>query len=260
MTSAAGQKTYWGLGEIVMWIRTRDHKRVAAISDLSEEDAMVLAMFTDMARLSEQEAMVLAVVADKSRSDLRPLPGLTATNSDDDRDTAAPQVHGKSSDIGEPIPMPPDQALDDLHRKVHSRRVPMTAIKCDGSSDEQIPVPPVDLHDLIFLLVPGHPVAPVGLWSRSRRNTLVWRSPQFLSTAGVRVWPARNTKTAAVYGAILRHLREIVTPEAPLTKREAQRRCLAEVHNAYPEAFKKVWTVLEPSCKRGRGKHGPRGH
>jgi hypothetical protein len=121
-------------------------------------------------------------------------------------------------------------------------------------------VPPVDLHDLIFLLVPGHPVAPVGLWSRSRRNTLVWRSPQFLSTAGVRVWPARNTKTAAVYGAILRHLREIVTPEAPLTKREAQRRCLAEVHNAYPEAFKKVWTVLEPSCKRGRGKHGPRGH
>jgi len=88
---------------------------------------MVLAMFTDKAPLSEQEAMVLAVVADKSRSDLRPLPGLTATNSDADRDTAAPQVHGKSSDIGEPIPMPPDQALDDLHRKVHSRRVPMTA-------------------------------------------------------------------------------------------------------------------------------------
>ena len=55
MTSAAGQKTYWGLGEIVMWIRTRDHERVAAISDLSEEDAMVLAMFTDMARLSEQD-------------------------------------------------------------------------------------------------------------------------------------------------------------------------------------------------------------
>jgi hypothetical protein len=162
MTSAAGQKTYWGLGEIVMWIRTRDHERVGTISDLSEEDAMVLAMFTDKARLSEQEAMVLAVVADKSRSDLRPLPGLTTTNPDDDRDTAAPQVHGKSSDIGEPIPMPPDQALDDLHRKVHSRRVPMTAIKCDGSSDEQIPVPPVDLHDLIFLVAPKHPVAPVG--------------------------------------------------------------------------------------------------
>jgi len=260
MTSAAGQKTYWGLGEIVMWIRTRDHERVAAISDLSEEDAMVLAMFTDMARLSEQEAMVLAVVADKSRSDLRPLPGLTATNSDADRDTAAPQVHGKSSDIGEPIPMPPDQALDDLHRKVHSRRVPMTAIKCDGSSDEQIPLPPVDLHDLIFLLVPKHPVAPVGLWSRSRRNTLVWRSPQFLRTNAVRVWRARNTKTAAVYGAILRHLREIMTPDAPLTKREAQRRCLAEVRNAYLEAFKKAWGELEPSCKRGRGKHGPRGH
>jgi hypothetical protein len=52
--------------EILMWIRTRDHKRVAAISDLSEEDAMVLAMFTDKVRLSEQEAMVLAVVADET--------------------------------------------------------------------------------------------------------------------------------------------------------------------------------------------------
>jgi hypothetical protein len=25
-------------------------------------------------------------------------------------------------------------------------------------------------------------------------------------------------------------------------------------------AFKKAWAELEPSCKRGRGKHGPRGH
>jgi hypothetical protein len=260
MTGAMDQKTYWGLGEIVMWIRTRDYERVAAMSDLSEEDAMALAMFTDRARLSEKEAMALAVFPDKARFDLRPLPDLTATNSDAGREAAAPQGHERSSDIGGPIPMPPDQALDDLHRKVHSRRVPMTAIKCDGNSDEQIPVPPVELNDLIFLLVPGHPVAPVGLWSRSRRDTLVWRSPQFLRTIGVRVWPARNRKTAAVYGATLRHLREIMTPEAPLTKREAQRRCLTEVPNAYLEAFKKAWAELEPSCKRGRGKHGPRGH
>ena len=53
MTRAVDQKTYWGLGEIVMWIRTGDHERVAAMSDLSEEDAMALAMFT---RLSETEA------------------------------------------------------------------------------------------------------------------------------------------------------------------------------------------------------------
>jgi hypothetical protein len=148
MTRAVDQKTYWGLGEMMMWIRTRDHERVAAMSDLSEEDAMALAMFTDRARL-----------------DLRPLPGLTATKSDADCEATA-RGHGKSSDIGGSIPMPPDQALDDLHRKVHSHRVPMTAIKCDGSSDEQIPVPPVELNDLIFLLVPGHPVGPVGLWSR----------------------------------------------------------------------------------------------
>jgi len=259
MTRAVDQKTYWGLGEIVMWIRTGDHERVAALSDLSEEDAMALAMFTDIARLSETEAMVLAVFLDKARLEPRPLLGLTATNSDADREAAAPRGHGKSSDIGGSIPMPPDQALDDLHRKVHNHRVPMTAIKCDGISDEQIPVPPVELNDLIFRLVPGHLVGPVGLWSRSRRDTLVWRSPQFLRTIGVRVWPARNRKTAAVYGAIRRHLGEIMTPEAPLTKREAQRRCLAEVPNAYLEAFKRAWAELDPSCKRGRGKHGPRG-
>jgi predicted Fe-S protein YdhL (DUF1289 family) len=61
MTSAVDQKTYWGLGEIVTWIRTRDHERVAAMADLSEEEAMVRAMFADRARL-----------------DLRPLPRLLA--------------------------------------------------------------------------------------------------------------------------------------------------------------------------------------
>src|SRR5947209_1213091 len=116
-------------------------------------DAMALAMFT---RLSETEAMVPAVFLDKARLDLRPLLGLTATNSDADREAAAPRGHGKSSDIDGFIPMPPDQALHDLHRNVHNHRVPMTAIKCDGISDEQIPVPPVELNDLIFRLVPGH--------------------------------------------------------------------------------------------------------
>jgi hypothetical protein len=225
-----------------MWIRTRDHEQVAAMSDMSEENAMALAMFGFKARL-----------------DLRSLPGLPATNSDTDRDAATSPGNGKSSQIGGPIIMGSHQALDDVLRKVRSRRVPMTAIKCDGSSDEQIPVPPVELNDLIFRLVPEHPVAPVGLWSRSRRDTLVWRSPQFLRANGMRVWPGRNTKTVAVSGAILRRLREIMTPEAPFTKLEAQRRCLAEVPNAYLEAFKQAWAELDSSCKRGRGKHGPRG-
>ena len=45
MASAVDQKTFWGLGEMVMWIRTRDHERVVALSDLSEQEAMVQAMF-----------------------------------------------------------------------------------------------------------------------------------------------------------------------------------------------------------------------
>jgi hypothetical protein len=43
-----------------------------------------------------------------------------------------------------------------------------------------------------------------------------------------------------------------------LTKGEALDRCSVEVPNAYPEAFKRAWAQLEPSRKRGRGKHGPR--
>jgi hypothetical protein len=49
-------------------------------------------------------------------------------------------------------------------------------------------------------------------------------------------------------------------PEAPLTKSEAQATMMAEVPNAYPGAFKKAWIQLEPSLKRGRGKHGSRAH
>jgi len=149
------------------------------------------------------------------------------------------------------------QNLDGVLRKVHSGRVQMTATRCDRNCNEQIPVPLTALNDLEFRIVPGHRVAPVGLWSRLR-DVLVWRSPQFLSADVMRAWPARNTKTAAVSSAILRHLRGITTPEAPLTKLEAQRRCMAEVPNAYLEAFRQAWAELDPSCKRGRGKHGPR--
>jgi hypothetical protein len=228
------QKTYWGLLETVKWISTRDDERVAAMWDMSEEDRIAVAMFGSLL--------------------VRP-----GTTSDADREAAAPQSNRKSSGIGGAIVMGPGQALDDLLRKVQSRRVQMSAIRCDASSDEQIPVPPAELNDLIFRLSPGHRLAPVGVWSRSR-DTLVWRSPQFLRTNVIRAWPARNKKTAVVCVAIVHHLREITTPEAPLTKLEAQQRCLAEVPNAYPEAFKKAWAELETSCKRGRGKHGPRVH
>jgi hypothetical protein len=242
MTNALDQKTYWGLLETVRWISTRDDERVAAMWDMSEEDAIAPAM--------------LGV---RAQFDLPWPRGLAETDSDADREAAASQGNGRSSRIDGAFMMGPSQALDDLHRKVHGRRVQMTAIRCDGNSEEQIPVPPVELNDLIFRLSPGHRVAPVGLWSRSR-DSLVWRSPQFLRADVVRVWPARNTKTAAVCKTILGHLQKITSPEAPLTKLQALQRCLVEVPNAYSEAFKRAWAELEPSCKRGRGKHGPRVH
>ena len=228
MTRNADRKTYWDLFETLRWIFTRDEQVVAALGDESDDDRIALAL----------SGMKVPRV-------IRSPPGPFGA----DLQAAAPQGDGRTS----------SQGLDDVLRKVHSGRVTMTAIRCDRSSNEQVPVPLAELNDLMFRIVPGHRAVPVGLWSRSR-DTLVWRSPQFLSANVIRVWPARNTKTASVSGAILRHLRGITTPEAPLTKLEAQRRCLAEVPNAYPAAFGKAWAELDPSCKRGRGKHGPRGH
>jgi hypothetical protein len=177
------------------------------------------------------------------------VPSRRDANDGVDLDPVAPQGDEKTS-----IPV-----LDEVLRKVHSGRVRMTAIKCDGNSEEQTPVPLVELNGLRLQLVPDHAVASAGLWSRSRYS-LVWKWPQFLRGDVVGAWPARNPKTAAVSGAILRHLREIMSPEAPLSRAEALKRCLAAVPNAYPAAFKKVWADLEPGCKRGRGKHGPRQH
>jgi hypothetical protein len=188
---------------------------------------------------------------------LRSLSRFSTTNTDADLEAAASPDKDKATRVEVPVPMPPDTPLDDLQRKLRSGCLSLTAIRCGQDRDEQIPVPSAELNDLIFRLIPDYPVAPVGLWSRSRR-LVAWGSPQFLRSDVVRVWPARNTKTAAVSAAILRHLREIMMPEAPLTKPEAQRRCMAEVPNAYPGAFKRAWMQLERSLKRGRGKHGSR--
>jgi hypothetical protein len=241
-TSTEDQKTYWGLGEVVIWIQTRDYERAAAVSELSETAAMVQALFTHGTPL-----------------DVRSLLRFATANSEADREAAASSDKIESGLVEGPAPMPPDRALDDLHRKLRSGRLPLTAIKLSRSSNEQIPVPPAELNDLVFRFTPDDSVVPVGLWSRSR-DLLVWRSPQFLRSDVTRLWPARKTKTAAVSGAILRHLGKIMPPVAPLTKSEAQRRCMAEVSNAYPGAFKKAWAELEPSFKRGRGKHGSRVH
>ena len=240
--STVDQKARWGLGEVVMWLRTHDYKWLAAISELSETEAVARALF-----------------ALKTPVDPRSLPRFSMMNSDEDRNVATPAGNNQCVRIEGAVPMPADTALGDLQTKLRSGRLQVTAFRCDGRGEERIPVPPADLNDLTFRFTPDNPIAPVGLWSRSR-GTLVWRSPQFLREAVVRRWPGRNIKTAAVSGAILRHLREIMLPEAPLTKPVARERCMAEVPNAYPAAFNKAWTALDPSLKRGRGKHGSRIH
>jgi len=242
MTNALDQKTYWGLLETVRRISTRDDERVAAMWDMSEEDAIAPAM--------------LGV---RAQFDLPWPRGLAETDSDADREAAASQGNGRSSRIDGAFMMGPSQALNYLLQLVRSRRIRMTAIKCDRYRVKQIPVPQAELHNLEFRITSDHRFAKVGLWSRSH-NTLMWRSPQFLRADIIRVWPPRKKKSAAVSGVILLHLQTIMTPAAPLTRAEAQRRCLAEVPNAYHGAFVKAWAELEPSCKRGRGKHGPRGH
>jgi hypothetical protein len=234
------RKTQWGLLGTVMWICTRDEKRVATLWDTSEEEAM--------------GPVLLSV---KTEFDPCLLGRFAETEFDAYRQDAALQEKRQSSRVDRRGMMKAGEALDDLRRRMQSGRFRMTAIRLVGNSNEQIPVPPAEFYDLEFRISPGHPVAPVGLWSRSR-GKLLWGSPQFVRADVVGAWPAQRTKTAAVVRAILRYLRQITTPEARLTKREAQQRCMAEVPNAYPEAFKKAWAQLEPSCKRGRGKHGPR--
>jgi hypothetical protein len=223
MTSAVDQKTYWSLLETVRWMCTRDQERVAEMRNMSEEDGIAPALFGGWPQWY-----------------LRSLQGLPETNSDADGAAAAPQA--SKPRVDRPFMMDPSLALDDLLRKLQSTRLQMIAIRCGERSGEPTVVPPVELNDLMVRLAPGHPVAPVGLWSRSRRDTLVWRSPQFLRADVILLWPAEKTKPAAVRSAILQHLREIMTPGAPLTKLQAQ-------HGAWPKC--RVPT-LGPLRRHGR--------
>jgi hypothetical protein len=231
MTSVVDPKAYWDLLETVWWIRSRDEEWVADMQDKSEEDKAALALFG-------------------LKPEVKLLPRLSLPEAEFN---AALQM--VSACTAEPFL---DQALDDLFKKVSSGQVRMTAIRFGRSSDGQIPVSLAELNGLMFRIATGNRVR-AGLWSRSH-DLLVWSSPQFLRADAIRAYPARNKKTAATAHAILRHLRQLMTAEAPLTKLEAQQRCMTEVPHAYPEAFKKAWAELEPSRKRGRGKHGRRAH
>jgi len=242
MGSAAEQKTGWNLGETVMWICTRDYDRVAGLWHMSEVDA-VASTFFNRALLPNLEATVTI-------SELYDSPPPACQ--------VALQRRAEFLPTAEPNTLPSDQLLREVMRRVQIRHVQMTMIRLDGNDGERSSVSASEANDLVLRLT-GDPAKPVLVWSRSRRSP-VGTSPWFSRSDVLRGWPERIKKTIAVIATILRHLREISTPEAPLTKAKARERCLAEVPNAYPEAFKKAWVHLESCRKRGQGKHGPKSH
>ena len=228
-------ETYWDLRETLQWICSREEEGRATGLDLKAGSRIPLEMFSAEAVL-----------------DSRSLPNIGEYNFQPDSAATASQPDWKVPDIAGSGMIGLGPALNYLLGQARTRRIRMKAIKCDRYRVRHIPVSPAELHDLEFRITLGHRVATVGLWSRSR-NSLMLRSTQFFRADVIRVWPPRRKKDAAVFGVILRHLQAISTPDAPLTKADAHRRCLAEVPNTYPEAFQKAWATLDPSCKRARG-------
>jgi hypothetical protein len=272
MVGATDQKTDWNLGETVAWIRTRDHNRVAGMWDRSEFEAVAFAFF-DWRQLPRRVVRRTGDGAD-TRPPTAPA-GVETASSGHRPDASAPGVQavgtGHGNEQGSRSPTGRlehrgasqaddlsglDGILQDVMRKVQTRKVRMTMIRVGEAGVERIPVTAGEANEL-QLRITGDVVAPVIAWSRTQQAT-AGTSPWFSRTDIIRAWPELSKKTAAVAGALLRHLREISTPERPLTKGEALDRCSVEVPNAYPEAFKRAWAQLEPSRKRGRGKHGPR--
>jgi hypothetical protein len=227
-------KTYWDLFETLCWICFRDEDKVAVMWGMSDEGKASLVM----------HGMRVERV-------IHSPPGPSGST----RGAVMGTVAAEQNELA----MEAQDAFKDLLRKVHSRRVHMTAINSRDSHERQIEVPLAELNDLELRMIPDYRGVGTALWSRSS-DAVAWRSPQFLRVDVIGAWPAPKTKTATVAAAILRHLRQIMTPEAGLTKTEARQRCLAEVANAYPAAFKRAWDELEMPYKRGRGKHGKRVH
>jgi hypothetical protein len=222
MTSAADRKIWWNLAEALMWICMRSFERVAALWNTSEERALAKVMFGFLEQRPVPESHITAADADPSRN------GSAAASAINPGTYSAPPTSDENISVPDQRPtiMRPAEALEDLKRKVQGGRIPMMAIRCGENAAR--PVPEVELSDLEFRFIPGHRIAPSGFWSRSR-NALAWTSPLFLSADVIRNWPAQNTRNAAVLSAILEHLRNVMDPEAPLTKVEARRRCMAEV-------------------------------
>lgn len=257
MVGATDQKTDWNLGETVTWIRTRDHDLVAGMWEMGEFHAIAFPFFDPVflqrrALPTTSEAAVDTPARLAGISTAEQLPGDPALAS---QGSSIQGRQGKPTSGDGPEP---DRILQEVMRKVQTRKVRMTMISAGKSGAERLPVAAREANELEFRITEDR-LAPVIVWSRNRQEA-VGTSPSFSRADVVRAWPERLKKTAAVSAAILRHLREISTAERPLTRNEASARFLAEVPNAYPEAFRTAWAQLEPSRKRGRGKHGPRAH
>jgi hypothetical protein len=234
MMTDRDRKTYWDLFETVCWVCFRDEEKVAA-----------------MWGMSDQGKLGLVIDGMKVERVIHSPPGPSGSI----RGAVMGPVAAEQNEFA----MEAQDVFNDLLRKVHSRRVHMTAINCRDSHERQIEVPLAELNGLELRMIPDYRGVGTALWSRSS-DAVAWTSPQFLRVDVIGAWPAPKTKTATVAAAMLRHLRQIMTPEAGLTKTEARQRCLAAVANAYPAAFKRAWDELEMPYKRGRGKHGKRVH
>jgi hypothetical protein len=173
--SVADRKRYWDLRETLEWICTRANG-AAVVSQLKEENTISRTMFSRNAVLNLCSLLLVA-----------------EHDFEADREVTTWQADRKSPDIDEAGMIAPCQTLNYLLRQVQIRRVRLTAIKCDSDRVKRVSVPRAELNDIEFRIAPGHQIANVGLWSRSR-NTLTWRSPQFSRADIIRVWPVQKRK------------------------------------------------------------------
>jgi hypothetical protein len=276
MIGARDQKTDWNLGETIVWIRTRDHDRVARMWEMSEFVAIAFALFDS----DQVRHRVIGTVAFDNEGRLRiaagPVNASSGGPSPGPSGASPAQAEGFGNDPAPGLPglgqmrglaqaqlsgsdelARPDRILQEIMRRVQTGKVGMTMVR-PAEARTHGPVSAKEAQEL-ELRITEDAVAPVTAWSRTQGST-AGISPWFSRTDVIRAWPELSKKTAAVTGAILRHLREISRPEQPLIKPEALQRCLADVPNAYPAAFQRAWSQLEAAHKRGRGKHGPRAH
>lgn len=274
MTGAGDQKIDWNLGETIVWIRTRNHDRVARMWEMSEFEAIAAAFF-DTQQLPRRTMKALPFDENRPGASIGDKPGRSDAVQVQDSWVQAPDSMEANESAEQSVkpavasgtpthaaqfrsddPPQLDRILPEIMRRVQTRKVRMTLVKASEVGAKRIPIQAGEAQEL-ELRITEDPVVPTIAWSRTE-GAPAGISPWFSRTDVIRAWPESAKKTAAVTGAILRHLREISTSEHPLTKPEALERCLAEVPNAYPEAFKRAWPRLESARKRGRGKHGPR--